>query len=115
MSPLFPLVSLMIPAILSDPHVSYEHQAPMSLLRDLILGEVIPCCGPRYDQLRSVNNRACVSRKVNQETSVHWNSLIIFQARGYREAGNYRGCGHRCQLCQEKWAQGLCFKNFFSS
>ena len=71
MSPLFPLLSLMIPAILSD--VSYEHQAPVSLLRDLILGEVIPCCGPRYDQLRSVNNRACVSRQVSQQISVSWN------------------------------------------
>ena len=40
----------------------YHHQAPLSLLHDLIIGEVIPCCGPRYDELRSVNNRACVSR-----------------------------------------------------
>ena len=54
-------------------------QAPISLLRDLILGDVIPCCGPRlvdlvliyftwwdvitrYNELRTVNNKACVSR-----------------------------------------------------
>ena len=60
------LLTLVTPAVLSDrgsPSASeYHHQAPMSLLRDLILGEAIPCCGPRYDALRSVNNRACVSR-----------------------------------------------------
>ena len=66
MPPLLMLLTLVTPGVLTD-HDSlsasaYDHQAPMSLLRDLILGEVIPCCGPRYDQLRSVNNRACVSR-----------------------------------------------------
>ena len=66
MPPLLLPLPLVTPAVLSDhesPRASeYGHQAPMSLLRDLILGEVIPCCGPRYDELRSVNNRACVSR-----------------------------------------------------
>ena len=40
-----------------------QHQpAPMSLLHELTIGEVIPCCGPRYQELRTVNNQACVSR-----------------------------------------------------
>ena len=60
------LLTLVTPGVLTDHDIlsasAHHHQAPMSLLRDLILGEVIPCCGPRYDELRSVNNRACVSR-----------------------------------------------------
>ena len=66
MPPLLLLLTLVTPAVLTDHDIpsasAYGHEAPMSLLHDLILGEVIPCCGPRYDELRSVNNRACVSR-----------------------------------------------------
>ena len=40
----------------------HQHPAPMSLLHELTIGEVIPCCGQRYEQLRKVNNQACVSR-----------------------------------------------------
>ena len=113
MSPMYPVLLLMIPVLLGD-HDSpvsldlYHHKAPMSLLRDLILGEVIPCCGPRYDQLREVNNRACVSRQVKEEKiSVNLKTFHIYQARGYREAGNHRRRGYRCQLCSEKRDEGL--------
>ena len=34
----------------------------MSLLHSLVIGEVVPCCGPRYEALRTVNNKACISR-----------------------------------------------------
>ena len=40
----------------------HQHPVPMSLLHELTIGEVIPCCGQRYEQLRKVNNQACVSR-----------------------------------------------------
>ena len=37
-------------------------KAPVSLLHSLVVGEVVPCCGPRYEALRTVNNKACISR-----------------------------------------------------
>ena len=37
-------------------------KAPVSLLHELVIGQVVTCCGPRYEALRTVNNKACVSR-----------------------------------------------------
>ena len=64
---------------LATADTGHQHKAPLSLLHDLVIGDVVPCCGPRslspssslniiiinicrYDQLRTVNNRACVAR-----------------------------------------------------
>ena len=43
-------------------HVHHHHHAPVSVLHDLVVGEVIPCCGPRYESRRMVDNRACTAR-----------------------------------------------------
>ena len=34
----------------------------LSHLRQQMTGEVLPCCGERYQRRRIVNNRACVAR-----------------------------------------------------
>ena len=38
------------------------HMAPISKLHELVLGEVLPCCGAKYQRRRLVNNRACLAR-----------------------------------------------------
>ena len=38
--------------------VHMQHVAPISMLHELVLGEVLPCCGKKYERRRMVNNRA---------------------------------------------------------
>ena len=42
--------------------VHLQHVAPVTELHKLVLGEVLPCCGKKYQRRRMVNNRACVAR-----------------------------------------------------
>ena len=42
--------------------VHMQHVAPISKLHELVLGEVLPCCGKKYQHRRLVNNRACTAR-----------------------------------------------------
>ena len=39
-----------------------HHVAPISALHHLVVGEVLPCCGKKYQRMRMVNNRACLAR-----------------------------------------------------
>ena len=32
---------------LATPDTGHQHRAPLSLLHDLVIGDVVPCCGPR--------------------------------------------------------------------
>ena len=43
-----------------DEHI--HHVAPISALHHLVVGEVLPCCGKKYQRMRMVNNRACTAR-----------------------------------------------------
>ena len=42
--------------------VHLQHVAPISKLHQLVLGEVLPCCGEEYKKKRMVNNRACIAK-----------------------------------------------------
>ena len=39
-----------------------HHKAPLSVLHDLVVGEVLPCCGQKYESRRLVDNQACLAR-----------------------------------------------------
>ena len=58
------LISLFYDAVCadSDSIVHLQHVAPISKLHELVLGEVLPCCGQKYQRRRMVNNRACLAR-----------------------------------------------------
>ena len=49
-------------AVSEGEELGHHYPAPVSLLHDLVIGQVVTCCGPRYEALRTVNNRACISR-----------------------------------------------------
>jgi hypothetical protein len=36
--------------------------APISQLHELVLGDVLPCCGEEYQRRRVVNNKACLAK-----------------------------------------------------
>ena len=56
------LVSLSLRVTGGEESFTFHYQAPVSLLHELVIGEVVTCCGPRYEALRTVNNKACISR-----------------------------------------------------
>ena len=55
------VISLMYHGVYGD-GVHMQHVAPISKLHQLVLGEVLPCCGVEYQRRRMVNNRACIAR-----------------------------------------------------
>ena len=56
------LISLLYHTACADSIVHLQHVAPISKLYELVLGEVLPCCGQKYQRRRMVNNRACLAR-----------------------------------------------------
>ena len=56
------LVRMILAGVSLSASETYHYQAPVSLLHELVIGQVVTCCGPRYEALRTVNNRACISR-----------------------------------------------------
>ena len=56
------VISLIYHTTCADSIVHLQHMAPISKLHELVLGEVLPCCGQKYQRRRMVNNRACVAR-----------------------------------------------------
>ena len=56
------VISLLYQAVYADGGVHMQHVAPISKLHKLMLGEVLPCCGEKYQLRRVVNNRACLAR-----------------------------------------------------
>ena len=56
------LISLLYHTACADSIVHLQHVAPISKLHELVLGEVLPCCGEEYQRRRVVNNRACLAR-----------------------------------------------------
>ena len=73
----------------SPPH----SRAPVSLLRSMLAGEVVPCCSNRYEVLRTVNNRACLARPaiiVRPLTTEDVAIAVNFARRNNMEVGRGR-------------------------
>jgi hypothetical protein len=56
------VISLLYQDVFGDDDVHIKNVAPISRLHELVLGEVLSCCGKKYQRRRLVNNRACIAR-----------------------------------------------------
>ena len=60
--PCLVLMLALCQTVATDQIIHMQHTAPISKLYELVLGEVLPCCGQKYQRRRLVNNRACTAR-----------------------------------------------------
>ena len=59
---LYTVLLLLYPQVCGGEGDHLHHHAPLSVLHDLVVGEVLPCCGQKYQRRRLVDNRACTAR-----------------------------------------------------
>jgi len=74
-------------------------------LHQLIIGEVLPCCGKKYQQRRLVNNRACIARPaiiVRPYSAEDVAIVVTFAVRhGFQISVRSGGHGYTCTQLKE--------------
>jgi len=82
-----------------------HHVAPISALHHLVVGEVLPCCGEKYQRRRMVNNRACLARPaviVRPRTTEDVATTVNFARRNRLQISvRSGGHGYTCNNLQD--------------
>ena len=77
-----------------------RHTSPISQLHQLVVGEVLPCCGESYQRRRLVNNKACAALPaviVRPVTTDDVAIVVNFARRnGYQISVRSGGHGYIC-------------------